>query len=128
MFSEVPLTEGRFNEAAAELQPEFEAHYRKRLREAQWIADWLATALDQSGNSEKALAVLEATAATRIWIVPAGMTPYYGAFWLRDQARLSSYYHRLGRETEARKIDNQLRKLLVVADPDHPILRQLDGR
>jgi len=41
---------------------------------------------------------------------------------------LSSYYHRLGREQEARKVDDQLRKLLAVADPDDPILRQLNGR
>jgi hypothetical protein len=49
-------------------------------------------------------------------------------FWLRNQAGSSAYYHRLGRQPEARKIDDQLRKLLAFADPDDPILRQLNGR
>jgi hypothetical protein len=60
-----------------------------------------------------------------MWISPVARS--YGDFWLRNQARLSTYYHRLGRDSDARTVDEQLRKLLAVADPDHPILRQLNG-
>jgi len=90
----------------------------------QWVADGLVTALEQSGDSRKALEVLEATSSTRMWTDPSVLG--YQVFWLRNQPRLSAYYHRLGREPEARKIDDQLRKLLAAADPDHPILRQLN--
>ncbi len=122
---EVALAQGRFAEAETLLQRKFDDSYSGRQQTAQWIADDLVTALEHSGNSQKALEVLEATSGTRMWIAP--LSNSYGAFWLRDQARLSAYYHRLGREPEARKIDDQLRKLLAVADPDDPILRQLNG-
>ena len=123
---EVALAQGRFAEAAMMLQRAFDDSYRKRSRSTQWIADGLVTALQQSGNSPKALETLEATSGTRMWCL-GPVSENGGAFWLRNQARLSAYYHRLGREPEARKIDDQLRKLLAVADPDHPILRQLNG-
>ncbi len=32
----------------------------------------------------------------------------------------------MGRDRDARKIEAELRRLLALADPDHPILRQLD--
>jgi len=123
---EVALTQGRFPEAETLLQRKFDNSYRTRQYTAQWIADGLVTALEHSGNSQKALEVLEATSGTRTWISPS--TNAYGAFWLRNQARLSTYYHRLGRDSDARRVDEQLRRLLAVADPDHPILRQLNGR
>jgi hypothetical protein len=123
---EMALTQGRFAEAAALLQPEFDNYFRQRNSLVQWIADGLVPALEQSGNSQKALEVLEATSGTRMWTPPASTA--YEAFWLRNQARLSSYYHRLGRDADARRVDDQLRKLLVVADADHPILRQLNAK
>jgi tetratricopeptide (TPR) repeat protein len=122
---EVDLTQGRVSDAVALLQRAFDDTYRNHLPQVQWVADSLVTALERAGNSQKALEVLEATSGTRLWTTPAMTT--YQAFWLRDQARLSAYYHRLGRQAEARKIDDQLRKLLAVADPDDPILRQLNG-
>lgn len=123
---EIALTQGQFSDAAALLQPEFDDNLKKRNPLAQWIADGLVPALEQSGKSQKALEVLEATSGTRMWTPPASMA--YESFWLRNQARLSAYYHRLGRNAEARKLDNQLRKLLAVADVDNPILRQLNGK
>jgi tetratricopeptide (TPR) repeat protein len=117
------LTQGRFAEAGPLLQQAFEDAYRKRF--PLWMADGLVTALEHSGNSQKALEVIETTSGTRMWISPVARS--YGDFWLRNQARLSTYYHRLGRDSDARTVDEQLRKLLAVADPDHPILRQLNG-
>jgi len=123
---EAALSQGRFAEAAGLLQQAFDDAYSKRSPMAHWIADGLVTALEQTNNSQKALQILEETSGTRMWISP--LATGYASFWLRNQARLSSYYHRLGREPEAGKIDDQLRKLLAFADPDHPILRQLNGR
>jgi tetratricopeptide (TPR) repeat protein len=121
---EVALTQGRFQDAAALLQQAFDTAYGKHQPTAR-IADGLVTALEHSGHSQKALEVLEATSATRIWATPLELT--YQAFWLRNQGRLSDYYHRLGREKDARQLDQQLRKLLAIADPDHPILLQLNS-
>ncbi len=126
ILGEADLTQGHVSDAVALLQRAFDDTYRGHLPQVQWAADSLVTALERAGNSQKALEVLEATSGTRLWTTPAMQT--YQAFWLRDQARLSAYYHRLGRQAEARKIDDQLRKLLAVADPDDPILRQLNGR
>jgi len=122
---EVALTQGRFPDAAAILQVAFDTAYSKHQPTAK-IADGLVTALEHSGRSQKSLEVLEVTSATRTWATPLDLA--YQAFWLRNQGRLSAYYHRLGREKDARYVDQQLRKLLALADPDHPILRQLNGR
>jgi len=54
--------------------------------------------------------VLEKVSATRMWSSPG--SPFYGVFWLRNQAHLSGYYHRLGRNQEARAIDGQLKSCL----------------
>ncbi len=48
-----------------------------------------------------------------------------GLLWLRLQAQLVQLYREMGRDADARKIEDQLRKRLALADSDHPILRQL---
>jgi len=47
-------------------------------------------------------------------------------FWLRNKAQLAQLYREMGRYEDARKIEDELRRLLALADSDHPILRQLD--
>ena len=42
------------------------------------------------------------------------------------QAPLSQLYLEMGRDEDARKIEDKLRRSLALADADHPILRQLD--
>ena len=49
-----------------------------------------------------------------------------GPLWLKLQAQLSQLYREMGRDKDARKIEDKLRSLLALADADHPILRQLD--
>jgi tetratricopeptide (TPR) repeat protein len=126
MRGEIALSQGQLTKAIAILQEDFDRQLRRHSDTAQWTADSLVTALEGSGNSQKGLEVLELTSATRPWSSPDVVS--YAVFWLRNQARLSAYYHHLGRKQESRKIDDQLRKLLAVADPDHPILRQLAGQ
>ncbi|MCZ6769693.1 MAG: hypothetical protein O7D93_10640 [Acidobacteria bacterium] len=55
-----------------------------------------------------------------------GPVPELLALWLRIRAALASLYRETGRNKEAREIEEDLRKHLAYADPDHPILRQLE--
>ncbi|MCH8321422.1 MAG: hypothetical protein IH790_10780, partial [Acidobacteria bacterium] len=49
-----------------------------------------------------------------------------GPLWLKLQAQLAQLYREMGQDEDARKIEDELRRLLALADSDHPILRQLD--
>jgi len=124
MLGEMALSEGKFSNAVILLQQTFGELSQTRASFAQITGEDLATALEKSGDEVNAVKVLEKVSAMPMWNSPG--LPFYGVFWLRNQARLSGYYHRLGRNQEARAIDGQLRKLLAVADPDHPILQQLN--
>jgi len=83
-------------------------------------AEGLSLAWEQAGDLHKAVEPLEQTSSVRIW-----HPTDYGLGWLRNQARLAGLYRRLGRNQEARKIEDELRKLMAVADPDHAIVQQL---
>ena len=39
---------------------------------------------------------------------------------------MAQFYRDMGQHEDARKIEDKLRRLLALADPDHPIVRQLD--
>jgi hypothetical protein len=80
----------------------------------------LAIALERAGNPEKALAVLEQAGRDQ------SKTDASGFFWLCNQARLAEGYRRAGRVKDARPIEDRLRRLLALADPGHPILKQLN--
>ena len=49
---------------------------------------------------------------------------FYG---LESSGRLAEVYRNLGRDEEARRIEEELLKLLTYADPDHPILLRLQS-
>jgi tetratricopeptide (TPR) repeat protein len=84
----------------------------------------LAAALEQRGETQRAVQVLEQASQTRYL---AAMAPS-AAYWMRNQNRLARLYRKIGRETEARAIDAELRNLLAFADADHPILAALNAR
>lgn len=83
-------------------------------------AEGLSLALEQSGNLRNAAEALEQISNGRI---PHPLE--VGPDWLRNQARLAGLYRKIGRTGDARKIEDELRKRLAVADPEHPILQQL---
>ena len=85
----------------------------------------LAKAWREQGNSGKAVQVLKAALEqkSRLLVEPSLLT---GPIWLRLQAQLAQLYRDEGRYEDARKIEDKLRRLLALADPDHPILRQLE--
>jgi DNA-binding winged helix-turn-helix (wHTH) protein/tetratricopeptide (TPR) repeat protein len=87
------------------------------------IALWLARALERTGDVQGAIAVLEPLNRTpRIVYYPAGYMPN------RARAHLAELYRRTGRREEAQKIETDLLSILQYADPDYPLLVELNGR
>ncbi len=82
----------------------------------------LAEAWSQEGELQKAVEVL-GEASKKKYLVLVSESP---TMWLRVRAALAKLYRETGRNEEAREIEGDLRKHLAYADPDHPILRQLD--
>ena len=82
----------------------------------------LATALRGKGDLARAVRVLERASEERSWAALQAT----GSLWLRNQSQLAQLYRLTGREGDARKIEDELRKLLALADRDHPIVRALE--
>jgi lipopolysaccharide biosynthesis regulator YciM len=112
------LQERRYADAVALLQTAWDQHSSVRVYGA-WIAEALSTAFEQSGNLGQAAKALERASAERLENPPQ---------WLRNEARLSGLYRRLGRNSDARRIEARLRKLLAFADADNPVLEELKAR
>jgi len=74
-------------------------------------------------DSVKALQVLEEASEKKYLVLVLGESP---AMWLRVRLALAKLYRETGRDEDAQEIEEDLRKHLAYADPDHPILRQLD--
>jgi hypothetical protein len=114
------LQDGRTTEAISLFQRSVE--YFVRMGGVAWVAaDGLSLAFEQSGNLPEAAKALERVSADRFRYEA-------GPEWLRNQAHLADLYHKLGRDQDARKTEDELRKLLAFADAGHPILRQLQKR
>jgi len=47
---------------------------------------------------------------------------------MRTELQLADVYREMGRVSEAEKVEDELSKMLNYADPDHPILRELQKR
>jgi len=86
----------------------------------------LAEAWRAQGNLGKAVQVLEGAAEKELLLLADQSSPLTGALWVRVQGQLAQLYREMSRDAEGRKIEEKLRALLAYADPDHPILRQLD--
>ena len=86
------------------------------------ISESLATIFLEQGDLAKAAAALEKASLAKTRLISA---PSLFSVWLRIRARLARLYRRMGESGEAQKIEDELRQLLVYADPDHFILTQL---
>jgi hypothetical protein len=51
-----------------------------------------------------------------------------GAWWLRTELQRADLYRKMGRVPEAEKVEDELRKMLIYADADHPIVLALKKR
>jgi tetratricopeptide (TPR) repeat protein len=80
----------------------------------------LAEALSTVGRTTEAIRVLEDMAR------PATATgPSSGFEWLKGRYLLARLYSDSGREQEAAAVEGELRRLLALADDNHPLKRQL---
>jgi hypothetical protein len=86
-------------------------------------AESLAFALEQQGDLEGALRVLDLASEQRVKGYVAS-----GAFWLRNEWQRARLRRFLGDAQEAAEIEERLLALLVHADLDHPILVDLRDR
>ena len=85
----------------------------------------LARAWELQGDSRRALEVLEAASRRRAWTYSDdnGLLPAY--FWMTVQWQQAQLYRKLGRPSDAKRIEAELLKRLAHADPDHPLLVRL---
>ena len=85
----------------------------------------LALAYEELGRVETAIEVLEtATANRRAFSATFGGTH----LWMRSLGELSRLYRGVGRIPEAVEIEDHLLQRLAVADPDYPLLVELESR
>jgi hypothetical protein len=85
-------------------------------------SDSLAILLEQQGDLEGAVRVLEKASGRKTKLAEAEHIP----FWVRNQWLLAQLYRKVGREKEAAGIVGELRSWLVFADPDHPVLVEVE--
>ncbi len=81
----------------------------------------LSRALLEKGEPARALRVLEETSELK------SQSYVTRVHWMSAQLLLAERYRELGYEAEAREIEEELLGLLVYADPDFPLLLQLQG-
>lgn len=90
---------------------------------AQIGVDALATSPEQHGERTKAIQVLKQASDARLFESPQAVG--HGTFWLRNRAHLARLLRGAGNDSEAYPVEAELRRLLAVADPGNPFLRQL---
>jgi DNA-binding winged helix-turn-helix (wHTH) protein/tetratricopeptide (TPR) repeat protein len=89
----------------------------------------LAQAYQKRGELEAALRVLEEAHAAKKRAYSCVTGPMMlGAFWLRTELQLVNQYRKMHRVSDAEMLEDQLSKLLIYADPNHPIVRDLCGK
>ncbi len=114
----IALAEGRTDEGVALLQS---SPRQKLSPPSTYAGTWLADAWAPQDRLEEALDVLEDASRTRLFAYPTRLQGWFGV-----QVRLQGLYRLLGREAEAREVEDELRRLLARADPDHWVLCELD--
>ncbi len=121
MQGETAIAEGRYKDAVKLLSEFIEKIASRSANDYYLTAESLAIAWEKTGDLPQAIRVLEYDGRQRLRI-RSGM---YGAYWLHNQALLADFYRKAGRVGAALKVEEELGRLLSVADPDHPILRQI---
>ena len=119
---EIGLARGDLGEAMSRLEEgigvEAEPFYFPRFV----ASESLAVALSKKGDLARAITVLERASTLR----RRAVFEEAGQYWVRIRYQLAQFYRKSGRDEEARAVEDELRKLLALADPDHPIRRALD--
>jgi tetratricopeptide (TPR) repeat protein len=84
----------------------------------------LASAYEGLGRVEEAIQILEAAHLQKPLTI---FSPAATWFWLRNAYYLQKLYVKTGRSGQAEDIHSELRNVLIMADPEHPYLRPLEG-
>ena len=85
----------------------------------------VAFAKARVGDRAAAIALLEHLDGTRAVAVTYAWTVYD---WLRCRVLLADLYRETDRVADAERVEAEVRSLLAVADPDHPLLLRLATR
>ena len=114
------LAAGRYREAIANLENSLEplpqnsgTFFRASCA--------LARALAASGDLHRAVQLLERASEQK----PKMM--FGRNYWMEARVQLAALYRALGRESEAQTIEAELRRNCAWAEPEFPILRELEG-
>jgi tetratricopeptide (TPR) repeat protein len=126
-LGELGLKAGDINGAIAHLQKGLALLKGSRLHEYHMGCESLAIALDRAARSREVIPTLEACAAERPRIGPGGVMFTQPSMWMRLKLRLAEEYRNVGRIAEATATENEVRRLLVYADTDHPLVKRLEA-
>ncbi|HVT43949.1 MAG TPA: hypothetical protein VMT00_06115 [Thermoanaerobaculia bacterium] len=88
-------------------------------------AETLSRALEEEGDQAGSIAVLEDVEPLGVASVFWGPAPL---FWMKNELRRAELYRGAGREEQARKVEGNLARLMVHADGDFFVLRELRRR
>ena len=88
----------------------------------------LAQVYRKQGKLDEAHRILLQASEERARTYDLSTLKMTGALWMRTELQLADLYREMGRVPEAEKVESELRKLLIYADADFPILRELQKR
>ena len=118
---EIALSRGNLEDAVRELEAGWESQGRFIKASYYLGRESLAAILEKQGDLSRAIQILERRPERREAAFAGG-----AAYWHRNRLQLARLYRRVGRVEEARATEADLLRLLALADPDHPIRRELD--
>lgn len=124
------LARGRTGEAIQLLEEGVPALLRTPRATTEFFlgSEALARAWELQGDSRRALQTLEAASRRKAWTYSSDNGLLTGYFWMTVEWRQAQLYRKLGRPSDAKRIEAELLKRLAHADPDHPLLVRLRSR
>jgi tetratricopeptide (TPR) repeat protein len=124
---EMALARGRTGEAIQLLEEGVPALLRTPRATIEFFlgSEALARAWELQGDSRRALQTLEAVSRRKAWTYSTDNGLLTGYFWMTVEWQQAQLYRKLGRLSDAQRIEAELLKHLAHADPDHPLLVRL---
>jgi len=121
MQGEVILAGGQTAKAIPVLRKAVEQLAGTHKRTYYLALDSLSTALEREGRVAEAVRVLDTAMQA-----DSGKVMDTAYEWMRVEWKRAQLHRKLQEPETAQKIETELRKRLAFADPDHPILTQLN--